>query len=212
MNQLSMFSDVPEKIPWLKDEIAFTLSFDQTKILKDIIRLYNNGQAFDVDCTYSKGVFWRKLPKPKQKFDLEPRSYDVVKASADALPIETNSVGSIMFDPPFKASNSNVKGIIEERFTAFASVEALWGFYQQALWEFSRVLYRDGILVVKCQDTVSSGKNHWSHIEMINMATKCRFDLVDLFILGSKSVLMSPNMRNQIHARKNHSFFLVFQG
>lgn len=211
MNQLPLLSDVPEKSFWLTDEFAYTLSFDQTKILKDIMRLYNDGQAFDVDVTYSKGVFWKNLPQPRQKFDLYPLADDVIKASADDLPLEDASVQSLIFDPPFKASNSKVKGIVEERFTAFASPALLWEFYNKAMVEFRRVLADKGILVVKCQDTVSSGTNHWSHSEVERIAEYLHFKMIDLFILGNKHVLISPNMRNQQHARKNHCFMYVFE-
>lgn len=211
MNQLSMFSNVPEKVVWNRDEIIFSLSFDQARILRDIMRLYNRGEPFDVDCTYSKGVFWKKLPQPKHKFDIAPQHDDVIKASADNLPLENDSVQSIIFDPPFKASNSKVKGIIEQRFTAFANFDALWHFYRESMREFWRVLNWNGIAVVKCQDGVSSGKNHWSHYEVEKMAREIGFTQLDLFVLGSRNVLMSPNMIRQRHARKNHSFLLVFQ-
>lgn len=211
MNQLSLLDDIPEKLAWLKDEIAFSLSFNQDKILRDIIRLYNDGQAFDVDCTYSKGVMWRNVVEPTFKFDLDPQVAGVVKASADNLPLEAESVGSIFFDPPFKASKSKVKGIIEERFTAFSSIEQLWQFYHRSLAEFWRVLEPGGIVAVKCQDTVSGSKNYFSHFEIESSARALGFIQLDLFVLGSKSIIMSPNMHNQQHARKNHSFILVFQ-
>lgn len=211
MNQLSMFDEVPEKLLWLKGEIAFSLSYDQDKILKDIIRLHNNGQAFDVDCTYSKGVMWRQLPEPMFKFDINPQAQDVTKASADQLPLPDNTIQSIMFDPPFKSSKSNVKGIVEQRFTAFESVDDLYLFYWYSLREFWRVLLPGGIVVIKCQDGVSGGHNHFAHYAVEWLARDVGFTEIDLFVLGSKSMLMSPNMRNQQHARKNHSFFLVFQ-
>lgn len=210
-SQMPMFDDVPAKIVWNREEIVFSLSFDQTKILRDIMRLYNNGEPFDVDCTYSKGVFWRKLPQPKHKFDLYPQSDDVIEASADNLPLTAESVQSIIFDPPFKTSNSNVKGIIEERFTAFTSPQALWAFYRDSIVEFRRVLKPGGIFVIKCQDVVSSGKNQWSHYEVERIAREESFEELDMFVLGNKSPIMSPNMVNQKHARKSHSFLLIFQ-
>lgn len=211
MNQLSMFVDVPEKLTWLKDEIAFSLSFDQTKILKDIIRLYNNGQAFDADVTYSKGVFWKKLPQPRLKFDIAPQFTDVFQASADDLPLEDASLQSIMFDPPFIPSKSNVPGKIKARFSSFKNQAEMWDFYQRAMCEFWRVLAPQGIVVVKCQDTVSSGKNIISHYHVEQTAYQLGFTCDDLFILGNRSILMSPNMRQQQHARKNHSFVFVFR-
>lgn len=211
MNQLNLIPDVPERLTWLKDEIAFSLSFDQTKILKDIIRLYLAGQAFDADVTYSKGVFWKRLPEPKLKFDIAPQAEDVIEASADDLPLDDNSLQSLMFDPPFIPSKSNVPGKIKARFSSFKNQDEMWGFYERALCEFWRVLAPRGILVVKCQDTVSSGKNIMSHYHVERAAYELGFECLDLFILGNRSILMSPNMRNQQHARKSHSFMFVFQ-
>lgn len=212
MNQLSLLDNVPQRVTWAKDDIVFSLSFDQDKILKDIMRLYMEGQPFDVDCTYSKGIFWRKLPEPLLKFDIAPQSDDVMKASADNLPLQNESVQSIMFDPPFMFSQSpRNPGKIKTRFTAFDSYEQMLELYRGAMQEFWRALKPGGIVVFKCQDAVSQGKNHFSHYEIEKYAREIGFEQLDLFILGSKRVMISSTWKVQRHARKSHSFFLVFR-
>lgn len=191
--------------------LAMSVSKDQSEILRWIMKLHNSGQPFEVDATYSKGVFYKKLPQPTHKFDTVPQAEGVVKADARSLPLDDASVGSIVFDPPFKASHSNVKGLIEQRFSAFSSVETLWAFYHDALAEFWRVLRPGGIVVVKCQDVVSSGRNHFSHYEIMKYAEELGFTFVDLFCLIATSVMWSPNMTNQQHARKAHSFVIVLR-
>lgn len=209
--QPGLFADQGlDKLVWNKSELVLSASYDQDKIIKDILRLHNGGRPFDADVTYSKGVFYRNLPQPTHKFDLSPQTEGVIEADARNLPVDDESFDSLMFDPPFKASNSKVKGIIEGRFTAFASVDELWGFYADAIREFWRVLTPKGILVVKCQDTVSSGKNHPSGYVIQDCAYATGFKYVDTFILLARSVLLSPNMTTQKHARKNHSYFYVF--
>lgn len=207
--QPSLFENIPERIHWLKDEIVFSLSFDQDKILRDIIRLYNSGMPFDVDPTYSKGVFWKKLPQPKMKFDIDPQYPDVVKASANNLPLDDASVQSIIFDPPFFPSRSKIPGKIKARFTAFNSVTEMWTMYRDSLKEFWRILKPGGIVTFKCQDTVSSGKNYFSHFEVEKYAHEIGYDQLDLFVLGSKRVLISSKWLRQQHARKNHSYIIV---
>lgn len=206
-----MFDNVPERLVWNKGEIAFSLSFDQDKILRDIMRLYLDGQPFDVDPTYSKGSFYsRGLPQPHFKFDLNPQFPDVVKASSNNLPLDNESVQSIIFDPPFMPSHSKIPGKIKARFTSFASVTEMWEMYRSSMIEFWRILKPTGILVFKCQDTVSSGKNYFSHFEIERYAKEIGYDQIDLFILGSNHVLISSKWSRQYHARKSHSFVLVF--
>lgn len=212
MNQLRLIDDVDERLVWNKGEIVFSLAFDQSKIIKDIIRLYNKGQAFDLDPTYSRGVMWRNLPKPKLKFDLNPQLTNVRQSSSDNLPLENQSVDSIMFDPPFIPSISpNNAGIIKARFTSIASLDELWAFYYSSMLEFWRILRPSGILVFKCQDGVSSGKNWFSHFQIEKYARELGYEQIDLFVLGNKRVLISSTWKRQMHARKSHSYFLVFR-
>lgn len=196
---------------WAKDEMVLSVDTDQGRILRNIMKLHNRGEPFELDPTYSKGVFYKNLPKPKYKFDLEPQVEGVEQADARHLPLADSSVGSVVFDPPFKASNSKVKGIVEQRFTAFPSVRHLWDFYYEAMVEFKRVLKPGGLLVIKCQDTVSSGENHMSHFAIEKFAEALNLKTIDLSILLARSTIWSPNQRNQQHARKTHSFFLVFR-
>lgn len=212
MNQLSLLDSVSDRLVWLKGEIAFSLSFDQDKILKDILRLYNNSGPFDVDPTYSKGVFYKNIPQPRLKFDIEPQFPDVTRANVTNLPLDDSSVNSIIFDPPFMPTKSpNNPGVIKSRFTAFNSVAEMWALYHDALVEFWRILKPGGIVTFKCQDAVSSGKNWFSHYEVEKYAREIGYEQLDLFVLGSKRVLISSTWRNQIHSRKNMSFVLVFQ-
>ncbi len=193
---------------------AVTLRFTDQEIIRDIIKLYNHGAPFAVDTTYSTGVFWKGLPQPTLKFDIAPQIEGVTKADARCLPLGDCSVSSVMFDPPFVMKNTTTRipnGIIEIRFSGYKNAKSLWGFYGDALKEFYRILEPNGIVAFKCQDVVSSGRQWWSHIEVYRMAIETGFVAKDLFIKGRKSVMWSPNMANQKHAKKNHSFWWVFK-
>lgn len=192
--------------------IIKSISYSQEEILNWIIQLYCP-DGFDLDPTYSKGVFYKNIPEPRLKFDLNPQIAGVQQANCTNLPIETESLGSIVFDPPFVAAMPKIKatGIITTRFGYYSNIQTeLWSMYHQALREFYRILKFNGILIFKCQDTIDSSKQYLSHVEIINAAVKLGFYPKDLFILLAKSRLMSPNMRVQQHARKFHSYFLVF--
>lgn len=85
-----------------------SISFSNDEIIKDIMNLYNI-ERFCLDCTYSKGVFWKNLPQPKFKSDLLPKSKDVIKANSENLPFEDSSMKYVMFDPPFIISGEGYK-------------------------------------------------------------------------------------------------------
>jgi len=198
--------------------IVSSISFSNDEILNNIMQLYNI-DCFDLDCTYSKGVFWKNFKKPKFKTDLFPKSNEVLKACSTKLPFKDNSFNFIMFDPPFIIDGTTYKQskkgscLMSKRFEAYYSFNELKKHYYNTLKECYRLLKKDGILVFKCQDVVSSGKNHFSHSLIMNMAIDLEYYPKDLFILLSKNRVNSfgSKWKKQFHARKYHSYFWVLQ-
>jgi hypothetical protein len=193
-------------------------SYYQDEIIESILKLYCPG-GIDLDPTYSKGVFYKKaIAEPRLKFDINPAANGVVKACATKLPLEAGAVNSIMFDPPFLATTgaslkvSNDSNAIAKRFGVFKSETDLHEFYFKALTELFRVCKKDGYLIFKCQDKVSSGKQYFSHCFIYEAAIKIGWYPRDLFVLLAKSRLTPAwQVSNQKHARKFHSYFWVFQ-
>lgn len=186
--------------------------------IKNIMFLYNIEQ-FDLDCTYSKGAFWKDLPPPKFKSDLYPVNDTVVEASSENLPFEDGSMKNIMYDPPFviagKTYKDNKEGssIMAKRFEGYNTYNDLTVNYYNTLKELYRICEKGGHVVMKCQDTVSGGKNHFSHCLIMNMAMEIGFYPRDLFILNSNVRVNSFGTKwtKQEHARKYHSYFWVFE-
>jgi len=195
-------------------KIIKTLQFDQREIIKDIISLHCPS-GIELDPTYSKGNFYKNsgIDEPLEKFDLYPQTEDTLQANANDLPHWDNSITSIMFDPPFVVGHTKSKpsGIIGERFHGFRYISDLWQWYDECLIEFHRILEPKGTLIFKCQDTVSSGKQFFSHVYIMNQAEKHGFYIKDLFILGAKNRIIGHNHSNQQHARKFHSYFIVMK-
>lgn len=193
-------------------EVIKTVSKSQSEILNSIIYLYCP-HGFDIDPTYSKGNFYKDVPEPKHKLDLSPQSEGVKEADSRQLPFPASSVGSIIFDPPFiGGSQRNGKpGIIKERFGCYKNVPLLWKYYRDSMDEFHRILKPEGVLVFKCQDTIENSKQYLSHIEIITYAYSIGFYPLDLFVLIASNRLMSPSQAIQQHARKFHSYFLIFR-
>lgn len=197
-----------------ENKIISSTNFDQHEIIKNIISLHCP-EGIDLDPTYSKGNFYNKsgIEKPIHKFDLFPQTEDTIKSNANNLPFKDGSINTIMFDPPFIVGHTKDKpsGIIGERFHGFRYIKDLWDWYSECLIEFQRILKPGGTLIFKCQDTVSSGKQYFSHLFIMNHVEHLGMYNKDLFILNAKNRIIGHNHKNQIHARKYHSYFIVIK-
>ncbi len=188
------------------------------EVIKNIMELYNI-ETFDLDCTYSKGNFWKDLPQPKNKSDIYPVNESVVNASSENLPFADGTMRTIMYDPPFvvagKSYKENKEGssIIAKRFEGYTSYQELKENYYNSLKELYRVCEKGGFVVMKCQDTVSGGKNHFTHCLIMNMALHIGFYPRDMFVLHNNVRINSFGTKwtKQEHARKYHSYFWVFE-
>lgn len=214
-------------------DIIKNINTDQHRILADIMTLYNNGEGFELDPTYSKGNFYGTfkwttpygeieeytIPQPKYKMDVYPIYDDVQKLEVMGdFPMEDNSVSSCNIDLPFVISvgpsMTNAKegsNLISNRFSAFYPVANLIQTYYLFLKEAYRVLKEDGILVWKCQRTITGGKTLNSPEMSWMFATSLGFDCVDCFYLEGKSRLISGKVKNQEHSRSYVSMFYVFK-
>ncbi len=195
-------------------KVISSISYDQTEILASIIKLHcPNG--IEVDPTFSTGRFYKDLPMPKFKFDISPQFPDVTKTDCRNLPFNDETVESIIFDPPFivgVSSTGQSTGIMgsKRNFGYYKNIADLWSMYQESLIEFYSILIPKGVLVVKCQDTISCGIQYFSEYKILKEALKVGFYPKDKFILLSKTRMIGATHRTQQHARKFHSYFLVF--
>lgn len=195
-----------------------SISFDEQEIIQWILDLHCK-HPIELDPTYSKGNFYNKnIGAPKYKFDLYPQSADVMQANAENLPLSDESINTIMFDPPFLATTGkslkldNDSNKINKRFGVYPTEKKLHQFYINALVEFYRILKNNGILIFKCQDKVSSSKQYFSHVFIMNEATKIGYYCKDMFVLLARNRIIADwQLKNQKNARKFHSYFLVFE-
>ena len=201
-------------------DVIKSISYNQSEIIKNILKLYVPTGKIDCDCTFSKGVFYSNsgIELPEYRFDILPQREDVIKADSRELPLLSESIFCMMFDPPFLATRG--KSIYEgvdnnlmiKRFGAYPTEKSLFQYYVDSLKEIYRVLKDHGILIFKCQDKISSGKQYISHAFIMNEAVKIGFYPKDLFILLAKSrICANWQIKNQKHSRKYHSYFWVFE-
>lgn len=192
--------------------IIKSVSDDQNEILSNILRLYVPEGRFDCDFTFSIGNFYKHIPQPNLKFDKYPQIEGVLPLE-EAEKIPFTSLSSVVFDLPFivkDKSNINEQSKIALRFNYFTSVAELYKVNEDMLNLSFRVLKRGGILVVKTMDVCAVGGQVWVSDYVYHKAFELGFELLDKFILVSPSryVFMKGIQR---HARKYHSYFLVFK-
>lgn len=85
--------------------------------------------------------------------------------------------------------------------------DAVLDMYYSAGNEALRVLKKDGLLIIKCQDEVSANKQHLTHVEIINEYVKHGLVVEDLFVMVRNNKPNISTLKKQVHARKNHSYF-----
>ena len=190
----------------------FSVFKTDAEILRAINDIHLKGRWYDLDCTYSKGVFWKSLPQPRYKSDLYPQYDDVMQIDATTMDgIEDNRFETIVFDPPFlfrgrKAENRDKMSM---RFSYFKSYEDLMRMYSKSMEQFMRVLKVRGYLLFKCQD-MSEHRFYCTHKDIINYAEKIGFVLRDIVIKVSSNKLQR-DAKQQNCVAKTHSYWLVFK-
>lgn len=193
--------------------VVKSVSSNEDDILLGIMRLHNAGSVFCADVTYSVGGLYRgSVPAPPLKFDIAPKVEGVGRADVCSLPIETGSIRSVVFDPPFMfnphGSAKNNKANV--RYTMFPTWADLERTYKGALAEFWRVLVPGGIVAFKCQD-YTDAKTTMTHCLVYQWAAEAGFYAKDIFIrYRDHGPAYNPALR-QKHARKFHSYWWVFQ-
>jgi hypothetical protein len=89
--------------------------------------------------------------------------------------------------------------------------EAVFDLYLRAGLEARRVLRRGGLLIVKTMDEVSANRQRLTHVEIVTAFESMGFYCRDLFVLVRTNAPGVSRLLEQEHARKNHSYFLVFE-
>lgn len=198
---------------------------DNATIFPQILSLHVPDGSKVADVTYGKGVFWNNVDQNKY----ELYSSDL-KTGVDCrnLPYQSHSIDCVVLDPPymeglFRSDNSFAGNGSHKAFkesysngTRPDNLKSKWHdavleLYVKAGIEAKRVLTPTGIMIVKCQDEVSAGIQRMTHVEIILNYMRLGFYAKDLFVLTRDNRPGATRIVKQLHARKNHSYFLVFQ-
>ena len=195
------------------------------ELFPNVLALHVPIGSLVADVTFGKGIFWKRV---------RDNAYRVlatdIKTGTDCrdLPYGDETIDCVVLDPPymeglfrnqqeslagkgtyaaFRETYSNGKAETARTPKYHAAVLAL---YFQAGREAHRVLREDGVFIVKCQDEVSANIQNLTHVQLINEYASQGFYAKDLFVLVRSNKPAVSRILRQRHARKNHSYFLVF--
>ena len=180
-------------------------------LLASIFDIHNGGKTVDCDPMFFKGRFYKDgIDLPELCFDLNPQENWIKQADATNLPLESNSLNSIILDPPFLIGNraSQKKYYSATTHTMFKDFQELQNCYKGIIKEAHRVLKKNGVLIFKCQDYTDT-KTTMTHCLVYNWAVEQGFYTKDLAILVKPNKVTNPNTK-QRHLRKIHTYFYVF--
>jgi hypothetical protein len=207
-------------------ELVFTAyTGDNREVFPHVLRLHVPRGAKVADVTYGKGVFWKNIPEGE--YQLLPTD---IQTGTDCrkLPYGKGEIDCVVLDPPYmeglyRSDNSFAGNGTHSSFRDHYSHgnrppelankwhDAVLELYVRAAIEAKRVLKPNGILIVKCQDEVSAGIQRLSHVEIIMNLVHLGYYPKDMFVMVRRNRPGVTRVISQLHARKNHSYFLVFQ-
>lgn len=190
-------------------------------LFPNILRLYAGTGDRIADVTYGKGVFWKNVDLALYDCFFTDLAEDagvpaIGGVDMTNLPYDNKSIDMVVIDPPYRPRTARLRTDfnrdLDDRYRLGRDLKTqvqVLNLYRAGMVEAERVLVDGGILVVKCQDAVESGRQCWMHIDIFSIAASLGFFGEDLFVLVT--TISVTDRRRQQHARKNHSFFWVFR-
>lgn len=194
-------------------------------VFPDILALHVPPGSRVADVTYGRGAFWRNVA---------PGRYEVLPSDIQTgvdcrdLPYADGELDAVVLDPPYMEglhrrsqthmAGSGSHGAFRSSYSDGMPItaagpkyhDAVVDLYLKAGKEALRVLRGNGVFIVKCQDEVSANRQRLTHIELVTAFEDMGFYCKDLFVVVRPNRPGVTRLLKQEHARKNHSYFLVF--
>ena len=188
-------------------------------VFANILKLYVPQGSTIADVTYGYGMFWAQVDRSKYNVLATDLSDGV---DLRALPYADETVDCIVLDPPYMtftkgtayASRTNMAELYKVNIPHHPLLRghtALLKLYHDGAREAHRVLKPKGILVLKTMDEVVGEKQRLTHVDIVNDLTADLYVVEDLFVVVRPQPPMLSHSSAQKHARKNHSYFLIFR-
>ena len=158
--------------------------------------------------TYGHGNFWKLVYRSAYRLTtndlIQPAD---VQADLRSMPFADSSFDATVLDPPYldrhKPYHNANYGIGSSN--DLRTQAGIRSFYLAGAREAHRLLKRNGVLILKCQD---SGQT-WNLPVFMKVPG---FSCTDIFVLlQSDTPPWDPKWKRQHHARKRHSYFIVLR-
>lgn len=206
---------------------------DNSKVFPEILSLHVPDGATVADVTCGNLTFWNRV-QPEQydrlATDIDPDKSLDSDDGVDCrdLPYSDASVDCVVLDPPYAAgffrsdagrrpgvgSHSSFREAYSSGVAHDGSGkhhQAVLSLYRAAGSEASRVLCEEGMFIVKVQDEVNANTQELTHLQITNIYEDMGFETVDLFVVVRSNRPSVTGINQQVHARKNHSYFMVYR-
>lgn len=202
-------------------------------VFPNILSLYVPPGSLIADVTYGKGVFWKRVDISQYHLlasDLKTEGLAegcVGGIDSRSLPYHSQYLDTVVFDPPYMHTPGGTAHNNHQNFEVYYANnngtpdhaegsnlkyhEAVLDLYYRSAKEAWRVLRWDGIYIVKCQDEVCANKQRLTHLEITNELLEYGFVVEDMFVVVRKNNPGVSRIKKQYHARKNHSYFMVYR-
>jgi tRNA G10 N-methylase Trm11 len=206
------------------DVIVSAYQSGNADVFPNILKLHVSPGSVIADVTWGKGVFWQKVNRARYTVHATDLQTGV---DCRNLPYDSSSLDCVVLDPPymeglFRKDTEHLAGAgthrtFREHYSNGEATnggpkwhDAVLDLYFKAGREALRVLRPNGVLIVKCQDEVSANRQRLSHVEIINEYESMGYYTKDLFVVMRTNQPGVSRLKKQVHARKNHSYFIVF--
>lgn len=207
---------------------------DSSELFPKILDLHIENGSRIADVTHGSGVFWQDIDLDSRGMelvtaDITPKTEDLSYiGDCRAVPLQDDSLDCMILDPPYtegfyRRNKNHMAGhgsheSFRDTYSGIREYEGSGKYHEGVLHtyfeggkEAKRVLRDDGTLIIKIMDEVSSNTQELAHIQVTNFYEReLDFYTKDLFIQVRKERPTVVGMNQQVHARKNHSYFLVY--
>ena len=191
---------------------------DDWELLEEMLDFYPRQAPERVlDATVNVGRFWRHSKRPVVGLDIDRRFGPRVLADNLVMPFKDGCFDVVVYDPPhIPNQGKDRQKDFNTRFGLVVKSSRENGYNLSHLFspfvrEAYRVLAPEGLLFAKISDYVHNHRLQWAHIDLVRAATSGGFIPCDCIVKVRKEPIVDPRWRVAHHARRRHSYWLVFR-